>query len=63
MQMRQRVLSAVLVVLVWTPGFALAQGGGSSHWLLHDSRGRSPPIGPIGGRPCRCRASCNRWGG
>ena len=26
MQIRQRVLSAVLVVLIWTPGLALAQG-------------------------------------
>ena len=41
MQIRQRVLSAVLVVLVWTPGFALGQGA-TGHWLLHDSRGRSP---------------------
>lgn len=42
MQVRQIVLSAVLVVLVGTPGFALAQGGGPSHLLLHDSRGRGP---------------------
>ena len=41
MQVRQIVLSAVLVVLVWTPGFALAQGA-TGHWLLHDSRGRGP---------------------
>ena len=57
MQIRQRVLSAVLVVLVWMPGFALAQGA-TGHWLFHN---RGPT--PIGGRPCRCRASCNRWGG
>ena len=38
MQVRQIVLSAVLVVLVRTPGFALAQGA-TGHWLLHDSRG------------------------
>ena len=41
MQVRQIVLSAVLVVLVGTPGFALAQGA-TGHWLLHDSRGRGP---------------------
>ena len=41
MQMRQRVLSAVLVVLVWMPGFVLAQGA-TGHWLLHDSWGRGP---------------------
>ena len=37
MQIRQRVLSAVLVVLVWTPGFALAQGA-TGHWLFHNPR-------------------------
>ena len=42
MHVRQRVLGAVLVVLVLIPGFALAQGGGGNHWLLHDSRGRGP---------------------
>ena len=34
MQVRQRVLSAVLVVLVWTPGFALAQGGAAKSLAL-----------------------------
>ena len=37
MQVRQIVLSAVLVVLVWTPGLALAQGA-TGHWLLHSTR-------------------------
>lgn len=37
MQVRQRVLSAILVVLVWMPGFALAQGA-TGHWLLHSPR-------------------------
>jgi hypothetical protein len=37
MQVRQRVLSAVLVVLVWMPGLALAQGA-TGHWLFHNPR-------------------------
>jgi hypothetical protein len=37
MQVRQRVLSVVLVVLLWTPGFALAQGA-TGHWLFHNPR-------------------------
>jgi len=45
MNIRRIAISAVLVALVWTPGFVLAQGGGSSHWLLHDPRGRGPAWG------------------
>ena len=37
MQVRQIVLSAVLVVLIWTPGLALAQGA-TGHWLFHNPR-------------------------
>src|SRR5713101_6652383 len=44
MGVRQRVLGVVLVVLVLTPGFALAQGA-TGHWLLHDSRGMGPGRG------------------
>ena len=42
MYVRQIVISAVLIVLVCTPGFALAQGGSGGHWLLHDPRGQGP---------------------
>jgi hypothetical protein len=63
MQMRQRVLSVVLVVLVWTPGFALAQGGGSSHWLLHDSRGRSPADRPDRGSTMQMQGLMQQMGG
>ena len=36
MQVRRIAISAVLIVLVCTPGFILAQGGGSpGHWQLH----------------------------
>jgi hypothetical protein len=37
MQFRQIVLSAALVVLVWMPGFVLAQGA-TGHWLFHNPR-------------------------
>jgi hypothetical protein len=42
MHVRQIAISAILIVLICTPGFALAQGGGPSHWLLHDPKGQGP---------------------
>jgi hypothetical protein len=42
MYVRQIAISAMLLVMVWTPGFALAQGA-TGHWLLHDPRGQSAP--------------------
>ena len=39
MYVRQIAISAMLIVLVCTPGFALAQGA-TGHWLLHDPRGQ-----------------------
>src|SRR5262245_32545475 len=42
MYVRQIAISAMLLVLVWTPEFALAQGA-TGHWLLHDPRGQSAP--------------------
>ena len=42
MHVRRIAISAMLIVLVCTPGFALAQGGGPSHWLLHDPKGQGP---------------------
>ena len=44
MPIRQRVLGAVLSVMVCTPGFALAQGGGD-HWRLHPPTQTSPSRG------------------
>lgn len=41
---RQIMISAVLVVLVCLPGFALAQGA-TGHWLLHNNRPTSPDRG------------------
>lgn len=42
MRVRQIAISAVLIVLVCTPGFILAQGGGSpTHWQLHPKPERS----------------------
>ena len=41
MYVRQIAIGAMLIVLVCTPGFALAQGA-TGHWLLHDPRGRVP---------------------
>jgi hypothetical protein len=38
MHVRQIAICAMLLVLVWTTGFALAQGA-TGHWLLHDPRG------------------------
>jgi len=41
MHVRQIAMSAMLIVLVCTPGFALAQGA-TGHWLLHDPKGQGP---------------------
>lgn len=41
MHVRQIAMSAILIVLVCTPGFALAQGA-TGHWLLHDPKGQGP---------------------
>ena len=43
MYVRQVVISAMLMILVCTPGFALAQAqGATGHWLLHDPKGQGP---------------------
>ena len=62
MQIRQIVLSALLVVLVWTPGFALAQGA-AGHWLLHDSRGRGPADRPDRGSTMQMQGLMQQMGG
>jgi hypothetical protein len=57
MQVRQRVLCAVLLVLVWTPGFALAQGA-TGHWLLHN-----PQSSPDRGSTMQMQGLMQQMGG